>query len=76
MTNGNHDEFLELYDTFRAGKTWEELEFHNDDFAHMLGVSPRTLYRWKKREVPVPLTAIFLLRLIIKQEKELLNEFA
>lgn len=76
MIAGNHVEFVELYNEFKNSKTFADLQFSNADFAEMIGISPRALYRWKKGEVPIPLTAIFLLRLIIKQDKELRGELA
>ena len=76
MIAGNHAEFIELYSEFRESKTWQDLQFSNADFASMIGISPRALYRWKKGEVPIPLTAIFLLRLLVKQEKEARRELA
>jgi hypothetical protein len=76
MIAGNHAEFIQLYNDFKDSKTWQELQFSNADFASMIGISPRALYRWKSGEVPIPLTAIFLLRLLVKQEKEARRELA
>lgn len=76
MRSGKHEEFMALYEEFRASKTWEELNLDNSDFATMLGISQRAFYRWKKGEVPIPLMAIFLLRLLVKQEKDLRRELA
>ena len=76
MIPGNHDEFMALFDEFRECETYQELEMTYAEFAALLGVSERTLYRWKKRVTPVPLTAIFLLRLMLKQEREVRREFA
>jgi hypothetical protein len=74
MIAGNHAEFIQLYNDFKDSKTWQELQFSNADFASR--ISPRALDRWKSGEGPIPLTAIFLLRLLVKQEKEARRELA
>lgn len=76
MTPGNHDEFASLFEEFCACETFKDLGMTYAEFAALLGVCERTLYRWKRRATPVPLTVIFLLRLMLKQEKDLRREFA
>lgn len=65
----HNDEFIQLINKIQTTKTWKEMELSNVRFSKMIGVSESTFYRWTRGQSPVPLTVIYLLRLILKDFK-------
>lgn len=68
MKKGDYKTFCALLDELKESKTWSEIQGNNQKLANILGVSERTLYRWLAGDVAVPLTAILLLKLIVKSK--------
>lgn len=66
MKKGDYKTFCALLGDLKKTAAWAEIEGNNKKLAGMLGVSERTLYRWLAGDVAVPLTAILLLKMIVK----------
>lgn len=66
---GKREEFFALMAKIQKTKAWEEMSLTNKKFATMIGVTESTLYRWMRAESEVPLTVIYLLRLMLKDFK-------
>lgn len=64
----NHEQFMALVAEFKATKVWDELEMTNEKLARLLGIGERTIYRWYEGKVRIPMTAILLLKHMLKDQ--------
>ena len=65
----HNEEFIDLVDKIQKTKSWSEMDMSNVKFSKVIGVSESTFYRWMRAESPVPLTVVYLLRLMLKDFK-------
>lgn len=66
---GDTKEFNELVEKLQNTKTWSDMKLNNIRLSKIIGVTDRTFYRWIKGQSKVPLTVIYLLRLLLKDFK-------
>ncbi|MGI9143323.1 MAG: helix-turn-helix domain-containing protein [Fluviibacter sp.] len=66
---GTREEFVDLMSKMQQTKAWKEMGMTNKKFAKVIGTTESTLYRWLRSESDVPLTVIYLLRLMLKDFK-------
>lgn len=65
----HNEEFIDLVEKIQKTKSWSEMDMSNVKFSKVIGVSESTFYRWMRSESPVPLTVVYLLRLMLKDFK-------
>ena len=63
------EEVFDLMEKIKTTKTWDDMGMTNKKFAKVIGTTESTLYRWMRAESEVPLTVIYLLRLMLKDFK-------
>jgi DNA-binding transcriptional regulator YiaG len=68
MNAANNEEFRALVEELKASQSWADMDLMNTHLARMLGIRDRTLYRWLAGDTKVPLTAVILLRMILKKK--------